>query len=206
MKKLILLLFFVTLISCGDNKEKLFYDFMNDKMIEAVKMSAEDLELEVISIEFSKPIIAKDSIESYSESLKLLENTLSDIKVSDKEMNSTIKKAENNLKKYMRQKDRTRDTYARYLLNQIIDKSEKLKKSSEEQLEENKTNFKIFSSDIESIKSRLEVLNTDTEKIISNEYEVTLSMFMPDEKLRKTMKMTAYTNSDDTKFISGELK
>ena len=201
-----MLLLFVTITSCGDNKEKLFYDFMNDKMIEAVKMSAEDLKLDIISFEFSKSIIAKDSIESYTESLQLLEKGLTDIEISNKEMDIQIKEAESNLKKYMRQKDRTRDTYTRFLLNQVIDKSEEIIEIAEEQSDENKINFKKYNSDIVSITSRLKTLNANTEKIISNEYKVTLSMYVPDLKTRNTVKMLAYTNSDDTKFIAADFK
>ena len=73
-------------------------------------------------------------------------------------------------------------------------------------LDENRINFKKYNSDIISITSRLKTLNANTEKIISNEYRVTLSMFVPDEKTRKTIKMLAYTNSDDTKFISADFK
>lgn len=201
-----MLLLFVTITSCGDNKEKLFYDFMNDKMIEAVKMSAEDLKLDIISFEFSKSIIAKDSIESYTESLQLLEKGLTDIEISNKEIDSQLKEAESNLVKYMRQKDRTRDSYTRLLLNQIIEKSKNLIEISEEQSDENKINFKKYNSEIVSITSRLKTLNANTEKIISNEYKVTLSMYVPDLKTRNTVKMLAYTNSDDTKFISADFK
>jgi hypothetical protein len=31
-------------------------------------------------------------------------------------------------------------------------------------------------------------------------------MYVPDEKTRNTVKMLAYTNSDDTKFIAADFK
>ena len=64
MKKL--MLFFVLIIlSCSDNKKSMIYNIMNDILIENFEMSANDLDLKIISLDNVGKYTAKDSISEY---------------------------------------------------------------------------------------------------------------------------------------------
>jgi len=44
MRKLLLLLLFIPLVSCKDNKKEMLYDLINNMLIDEVEMSAKDLD------------------------------------------------------------------------------------------------------------------------------------------------------------------
>lgn len=64
MKKLILF-FALIMLSCSDNKKSMIYNIMNDILIENFEMSANDLDLKIISLDNIGKYTAKDSINEY---------------------------------------------------------------------------------------------------------------------------------------------
>ena len=209
MKKIIFpILISVLLTSCGKSiEEQMFCDFINDKTIETINMSIDDLDFKIISLEKTGVILAKDSISDYSESIIVLKKGLN---TSNDKIEKTLKdiKANNQeLKKAIRNKSIKSKINKRYgpLYQEQIDNSKNINGIYEKllKIEENKS--KELQSLLEKTKARLDLFNNEPEKLLGSKYEVTYSMYMPDTKLTNTFKGLAFTNPDNTQFIGIEL-
>ena len=205
MKKIILpILISLLLTSCGKSiEEEMFYDFINDRTIENINMSADDLDFKIISLEKIGEILAKDSISDYSESIIVLSKSLN---TSSEKIAKTLKKinaGDQELKKAIRDKSIKSKIDKRYgpLYQEKIDNSKKITGLYEKQLKIEENKSKELQSLLEKTKSRLDLFNNEPEKILGSKYEVTYSIYMPDTKLTNTLKGLAFTNPDNTQFI-----
>tara|TARA_X000000368_G_scaffold221801_1_gene175063 strand:- start:129 stop:758 length:630 start_codon:yes stop_codon:yes gene_type:complete len=205
MKKIILpILISLLLTSCGKSiEEEMFYDFINDRTIEAINMSIDDLDFKIVSLEKTGEILAKDSISDYSESIIVLSKslnssndkiakTLKDIKANNQEIKKAIKNKSI--------KSKINKSYGP-LYQEKIDNLKEIIGLYEEQLKSEENISKELQSLLEKIKSRLDLFNNQPEKLLGSKYEVTYSMYMPDTKLTNTFKGLAFTNPDNTQFI-----
>ena len=80
MKKLILLLLFIPLVSCKDNKKEMLYDLINKMLIDEIEMSAKDLNLEILALNHNSVITANDSIEYYLKQINKYDQDIIEVK------------------------------------------------------------------------------------------------------------------------------
>ena len=207
MKKIILpILISLLLTSCGKSiEEEMFYDFINDRTIENINMSADDLDFKIISLEKTGEMLAKDSISDYSKSIVVLETGLESRRIKIEKTLKEIKDSKIKLKKNIKDKSKSNDSYRTSLYTQLIDNLKKGITLKEEIITINENKSKELQSLLEKTKSRLDLFNNEPEKILGSKYEVTYSIYMPDTKLTNTFKGLAFTNPDNTQFIGIEL-
>ena len=207
MKKIILpILISLLLTSCGKSiEEEMFYDFINDRTIENINMSADDLDFKIISLEKTGEMLAKDSISDYSKSIVVLETGLESRRIKIEKTLKEIKDSKIKLKKNIKDKSKSNDSYRTSLYTQLIDNLKKGITLKEEIITINENKSKELQSLLEKTKSRLDLFNNEPEKLLGSKYEVTYSIYMPDTKLTNTFKGLAFTNPDNTQFIGIEL-
>ena len=207
MKKIILpILISLLLTSCGKSiEEEMFYDFINDRTIENINMSADDLDFKIISLEKTGEMLAKDSISDYSKSIVVLETGLESRRIKIEKKLKEIKDSKIKLKKNIKDKSKSNDSYRTSLYTQLIDNLKKGITLKEEIITINENKSKELQSLLEKTKSRLDLFNNEPEKLLGSKYEVTYSIYMPDTKLTNTFKGLAFTNPDNTQFIGIEL-
>ena len=207
MKKIILpILISLLLTSCGKSiEEQMFYDFINDRTIENINMSADDLDFKIISLEKTGEMLAKDSISGYSKSIVVLETGLESRRIKIEKTLKEIKDSKIKLKKTIKDKSKSNDSYRTSLYTQLIDNLKKGITLKEEIITINENKSKELQSLLEKTKSRLDLFNNEPEKILGSKYEVSYSIYMPDTKLTNTFKGLAFTNPDNTQFIGIEL-
>ncbi|TLP80926.1 hypothetical protein [Maribacter sp. ACAM166] len=191
MNKLTLLLLAVLLISCERSKEEqMFYDFMDGITIKSVNMSIKDLDFKIISLNKVGLVAAKDSI-------FILEPLLDELRVKIEEQKTSIEKDLDELYKYNLDKNKTKRKEAISIYQNLID-------LTNGKIEDRQEVLGIYTPKFAKTSSKLDEYRLDSTRVISTKYEVTYSMHMPDTDLTNTIKVYAYTNEDNSKFLGIE--
>jgi|TARA_B110000879_G_C10871778_1_gene393277 hypothetical protein len=191
MKKLLVIstAFIMTLLSCGENKEEqMLSNYMNDNTIKTLNISAKDLGFKIINLKKVSEVTAKDS-------LVLMRNQFGDFAKTISEDSLFISEKEGEKLIYETKKAKTRNKTSKKLQQDIIDLIQEQIDTKKKYAEPRKIEFNKMSL-------RISELEMNTNEVLSHKYEVTYSMDMPDTNVTNTFRGYAYTNFDNTKFVT----
>ena len=199
MKKLILLLLFIPLVSCKDNKKEMLYDLINNMLIDEIEMSAKDLDLEILALNHNSVITANDSIEYYLKQINKYEQDIIEFKYEKDSIGVDGRKF------------KVKENILYYYVDEVIavkkENEKKFKRLFPEAILLELQNFKLRNQSIEKnisyLNQKIDRLKLEPEKIFGNNYEATISVITNPKKgqIKKTHKYIFSFNKDESGLL-----
>lgn len=191
MKRFILLVFVISLVSCSKSKEEqMLYDYINKGMIKTLNVDLKDTDFKIIEIEKIKEI-------KYSDSLTFIKLELAKLYSP---------------KNYSKVKDTLTFNYVVNLLDNVLNSNKEIinkylnagmPNEAKDMLNKNK-NYQEFYIKAKSLKLKYDAFKIQNDKILSAQYKGTYSMTNPLMKIKQTFTKFYYSNAENTIILKEE--